>query len=471
MAIYIDGHGVSCPGTVYIPSTVKLGFFVVGQGSADTKVTLKTLAEGDEITMPVEYSDVTIDNLQLLANSSQERAWAAAMVKEGLRVRFIGDDRPVGSSHVAPALSSGIYLCGRMGKGECDEVHVRRNGHTCNGLMGILRDESEIKMLTCRSPGYFGGNGKQPYVPEEAKAYFTDVTDDVRRFRALIKSDPEEAWRQVQELGEYRKPVATEGVDHAEEHGKAVGRQERLIMMMTSSTAIGNWIHSYGARHYFFEHGHFTLARMVLAQEESTVYYKDEIVRDALDWVGKYLEWLEARVESGEYSAFLKEWEQLSEHERREIIAIDEYRSGILSTHLHPENAHHPGVSVRWEEVDRQNIQNLKSLRTGDEHVWMMFAGDGRALVSVVSEDAIEHDDSPLRLGSALKALEEDALGMIAFRCIGVDGSIITMEARDEQDNDSLWSGDDLVPDEAVKRINGFGEVTVVINKPSIDNS
>lgn len=470
MAVYIEGHGVSCPGTVYVPSTVKLGFFVVGQGSADTKVTLKALAEGDAMTMPVEYSDVTIENLQLLATTSEERAWAAAMVKKGLRVRFIGDDRPVDGSLDTPALYSGMYLCGRMGKGECDEAHVRRNGHTCNGLMGILRDEPDIKMLTCRSPGFFGGNGKQPYVPKEAEAYFARVTDDVRRFRALIKNDPEEAWRQVQEMGDYRQSTSMDGNGGADAHDQAVERQERLIMLMTSSTAIGNWIHAYGARHYFFEHGHFTLARMVLAQKDAAVYRKDEVVRAALDWVDRYLEWLEARVKSEEYGDFTKEWERLSERERLEILAIDEYRSGILAEYLHPGNVRHPETSVRWDEIDRRNIQNLKSLRTGDEHVWMMFAADGRALVSVVSEDAIEQDDSPSRLGVALKALEQDALGMIAFRCVGVDGSVITMEARDEQDNDSLWSGDDLVPEEAVRKINESGEVTIVINKPYADS-
>lgn len=467
MVVYIEAHGHESGDGIFIPARQTIHFFAVAQEDALASVTLKAQAEGalpasaddsaakddsakktTEVKALSSYSDTTIFNYQLSRLESEERGYSEALRKDGLDVRYVGDHSD---------LPTGMYLCARHGKGECAPDKVKENdGHTCSGLLGKLRPEPEIFMLSCRGAGSHDKNSTHPDLTD----YFANVKAQIDYFWTLAESHPDDAWNYIQGLNQH--PSGTpENPPSDESVQTAVNNQELLVMMYNENPRIREWIEAYDAiRLWRNESPMAAYIQFRRVSEDAQERWKKYAnVGEWINWmvatVNGHVDWLQECVKTP--ATLQNEWNSLSEIERDQLVAVlrIQGRKDLIATLTQdPTETETPSLeSVDWGGVIVDRIvESLRNIRE-EERAWGYRHGD-KLLIESDPQDAVMEWGHPCY--DAMKLLDEhyDADAEYTIVCKKqTDGAVTLLMEEGSLDETEFQT--------AMKRVSGKADFAI----------
>jgi hypothetical protein len=217
MTVIVSGHANRADDQkTFVPIGTKLRFYSDVDMNVNANVTLTAIADGAKATAQ-ETVDGTgeeddVYNYTFYTEDDHFVAqWLAMGGESGIPIHFVGDS----------LISRDDRLCNAPDK--CDRTH------TCDGVLGALKEEKDIVILACRGfvpheeevvEIHITGPGKDDYVevtslimekPESESKYGQDRADPlqavgsevdaaVRKILSLAKTDPDAAERQVDKL-------------------------------------------------------------------------------------------------------------------------------------------------------------------------------------------------------------------------------------------------------------------------------
>jgi hypothetical protein len=447
MVVYVEGHGLNSELTTFVPQRQHLHFYADGEKDADAIVTLYAQIQHGRLPAMEVVSGKEVPNYTLTALTTEEYGYSMALAQAGLKVRYVGDD---------PELFNGMLLCGRQGAGRCSREAVESRGyHDCDGLLGILRNETDIYMMTCRGDMLGATRAAKP--KGEAGEYFKEVDAHAARFMALTRSDPAEAWRQLTTLGDHRDAAA-------------VANQERLIMLYNTDSGIQRWADRYGALVHLRSHRLLEFYRMYrsrLRDGSVSGWTEEREIKDAVDAAEGYLADLDSRVtawraggidaHTGEPGAF---WAGLDAQDRKDIIGIDDtFRDKLIVGYFEPGRVSPAPAAQRapdWAAALEHSIAVLAALEVGDEHAWIKYDEDGHVLVDTRSRQAAEDaaSDDVYRFHVEYRKIDEGSLGG-DLKVLSKDGADLQVSVYDEiADDPGFQAALDTINEAAAGRVN-----------------
>ena len=207
MTVIVKGHsGRSDDATTFVPVGTKLRFYSGFDVNIAQSVELVAIADGTKAT-PQETIDGTgqkTDVINYEFDTMEDRfvaRWLAMGGESRIPIYFVGSSD----------IKDGMRLC--ASPDTCTDTH------TCQGVLGILKNEKDIVILACR--GYVDED-KAPEISygKDAKDPLRDLTEDtiafVDQILDLAKRDPAAAEREVDELPQGSIAVMIDRIDFEE---------------------------------------------------------------------------------------------------------------------------------------------------------------------------------------------------------------------------------------------------------------
>ena len=192
MTVIVQGHGNRTDDqTTFVPVGTTLRFYSGFDVDLSQNVALIAIANGaqapaqDPIIGGGKKTDVANYQFETMEDQFIAR-WLTISGETSIPIYFVGNSE----------IKNKDRLCNRPEA--CDGTH------TCDGVLGVLKEEKDIVILACR--GYTGNKNRtieQSYgtdAKNPLQRLDLDVTDFVGKILALAKSDPAAVERQVDEL-------------------------------------------------------------------------------------------------------------------------------------------------------------------------------------------------------------------------------------------------------------------------------
>lgn len=454
MVTYLEAHGNEIQGQVFVPENLTLQYYAASGRTAKASVTLLIQALGD--SNPARPADSvrgrTTQNNFFSELDPDELSYSLSIKDPSLDVRYVGQE---------PELPDGIMLCSRMGNGDCDEEQVRRRGrHTCHGLLAVLADAGEIHLMTCRSAGT---KAKDQDYPAEFRELFSDLGRDVAAMVALTRTDPDEAWRRLNQLYGTPDQPAEEVRRHwatLDEAGRRqlIESQRKFILMLNENTGIKTFLDNHGDRRFLAEEGHLAFYAYYLGSDEATrtrieAHFQAELDA-AANQVAETRNWLELPG---------ADWTALDAKSREYLLFIDGHHPDQPLRHLVAEDEVTAPPVTDWADIARRCARRLTEALP-DEYAWFLGSDDRpeRFLFETTPWQTIQGYVAKRAYHAhwATRAYEEIMDGdnvECGLTVVGVQGSAVSIRIMQETTRERA------AVNAAIGHLDATGEVTVTL--------